>query len=69
MGRRCGLVSFKNKFGKTELISASKISMIYFDEDDGYYTVLFCDGTEIILDLTHVDVNTLISQLIVVDGL
>lgn len=69
MGRRCGFVSFKNKYGKTEMLSASKISMIYFDDDEGGYIVLFDDGCEIMLDLFQVDVNSLINDLIIVDSL
>lgn len=69
MSRKNGFVPFSNKFGKLELINSSKISMIYCDDDELFYTVLFDDGSEIILDLPESEVETLIKRIVVLDGI
>lgn len=69
MARKYGFVSYTNNYGIPVLISASKISMIYYDEDQSCFKVLYSDGSEVVLDITRSDYDNLIQRLIVVDGL
>ena len=69
MSRKYGFVTYTNIDGHIELISSSMVSMIYRDDSDSCYIVLFNDGTEIILDLSDEDAENLIKRLLTVDSL